>query len=265
MTPASILEVTTSGGVATLWLNRPEVRNAFDERLIAALADAMHTLASDEAVRVVVIAGRGTAFCAGADLNWMARMAGFSPAENCADAEKLARMLQVIYEFPKPAIARIQGDCFAGGIGLVAACDLAVAVTGARFCFSEVRIGLIPATIAPHAIRAMGPRAAARYMLSGERFDAAAAERMGLVHAVVDAARLDEEVATLVAALMAGGPHALAQTKRLIREVADRTLDDALIRDTAARIAAARASEEGREGVAAMLGKRKPRWTAGGE
>ncbi|MGB8327607.1 MAG: enoyl-CoA hydratase-related protein, partial [Steroidobacteraceae bacterium] len=155
MTTASILEVTTSGGVATLWLNRPEVRNAFDERLIAALADAMRTLASDEAVRVVAIAGRGTAFCAGADLNWMARMASFSPAENCADAEKLARMLQAVHEFPKPTIARVQGDCFAGGIGLVAACDLAVAVTGARFCFSEVRIGLIPATIAPHAIRAM--------------------------------------------------------------------------------------------------------------
>ncbi len=258
------LELLTQDGIATLWLDRPAVRNAFDEHLIAEITAAVARVAADPAVRVLVVAGRGPVFCAGADLRWMQRMATFSFDENRADALALARMLHTLYECPKPTIARVHGDCYAGGLGLVAACDLAVAAEGVNFCLTEVRIGLVPATIGPYVVRAIGPRAAARYMLTAERFPATEAARLGLVHAVVAADAIDAEVERFAAALAAGGPAALAAAKRLIDDLAHADIDAALLDDTAARIAALRASPEGREGVQAVLDKRRPVWHPGG-
>lgn len=255
-----LLELDNRDGVATLWLNRPEVRNAFDERLIAEIAAAVETVTVDPAVRVLVVAGRGPAFCAGADLRWMQRMATFTREENHADALGLARMLRALHRCPKPTIARVHGDCYAGGLGLVAACDIAVAAAGVHFCLTEVRIGLVPATIGPYVVRAIGARAASRYMLTAERFDADEALRIGLVHTVVGAGALDAEVARYAQALAAGGPAALAAAKRLVDDLATATIDAALLDDTAGRIAELRASPEGREGVQAVLGKRRPAW-----
>jgi len=254
------LEYECRDGVATLWLNRPEVRNAFDERLIAELAAAVRRAGADPSVRVVVLGGRGSAFCAGADLRWMQRMAEFSREQNQADALTLANMLRTLQSCPKPTVARVQGDCYAGGLGLVAACDIAVAAEGVHFCLTEVRIGLIPATIGPYVVRAIGARAASRYMLTGERFDAAEAARLGLLHTVVAADRLDAEVTRYAEVLAAGGPAALAAAKRLIDDLAAAGIDERLVDDTAARIAALRASPEGREGVQSVLGRRAPSW-----
>jgi methylglutaconyl-CoA hydratase len=256
------LEAQVTGGVGAIWLCRPEVRNAFDDILIGELADAIAVAACDSAVRTLVIGGRGTAFCAGADLAWMRRTADLTAEKNGADALKLAQMLRALYTCPKPTIARVQGDCFAGGVGLVSACDIAVAADSAVFCLSEVRIGLIPATIGPYVIRAIGARAASRYMLTGERFDALAAARISLVHSVVPAAELDAEVQRFAQALAAGGPSALEATKRLIDDLASPAIDEAVMRDTASRIATLRASPEGRAGVDALLRKARPPWSA---
>ncbi len=246
--------------VATVTLDRPAVRNAFSEGMIAELTHAFTRLSRDASVRVVVLAAAGKAFCAGADLNWMKKMADFTDAENRADAGRLAAMLKTIHRCPKPVVARVQGDCYAGGMGLVAVCDIAVAVRDVTFCLSETRLGLIPATIGPYVIRAMGERASRRYMLSAERFDATEALRIGFVHEVVDAAALDGAIAGHVATLQANASHAMSEVKRLIRDVAPGVIDDAMIDDTAGRIAAIRASEEGREGVRSFLEKRKPAW-----
>ncbi|MFO1376069.1 MAG: enoyl-CoA hydratase/isomerase family protein [Steroidobacteraceae bacterium] len=254
------LEYECRDGVATLWLNRPEVRNAFDERLVAAIAAGVRRAGADPEVRVVVLAGRGSVFCAGADLRWMQRMAGFSREQNHADALALANMLRALQTCPKPTIARVHGDCYAGGLGLVAACDVAVAASGVHFCLTEVRIGLVPATIGPYVLRAIGARAASRYMLTAERFDATEAARLGLVHTVVDAAELDAEVTRYAGALRAGGPAALAAAKQLIDDLTAAAIDEHLVEDTAARIAALRASPEGREGVQSVLGRRAPAW-----
>jgi methylglutaconyl-CoA hydratase len=247
-------------GVAVIWLNRPELRNALNPQLIAELNDAVADAAADPSVRAIVLCGRGSAFCAGADLNWMKTAADYGAAQNEADAGNMAGLLRAISDCPKPTIARVHGPAFAGGMGLVAACDIAVAGREARFCLSEVRIGLIPAMISPYVIRAMGQRAARRYFLTAEAFDAAQAHRIGFVQELVDNADLDATINSLLGHLLLGGPRAQAETKRLIRDVAGRPVDDALMRETAARIAAARASDEGREGIAAFLGKRKPRW-----
>lgn len=261
MNTAAVVRVERAGVVATVTLNRPEVRNAFDAETIAALHTAFVELGIDPQVRVVVLAASGPAFCAGADLRYMQQLAGFTPAQNRDDALQLARMLRSVVECPKPVIARVQGDAFAGGVGLVAACDLAVGVSSARFCLSEVRLGLIPATIMPHVLRAIGARAAQRITLTAEVFDAAAAQRIGLVHEVVaDAAALDAQVHAWTQALLAASPQALAAAKRLIAEVAHHPLGEALLADTAERIAQARASSDGREGIAAFLEKRKPSW-----
>ena len=209
-----------------------------------------------------MLAAEGPAFCAGADLNWMRRMAGYTREENLADAARLAEMLRLIDTCPKPTVARIQGDVYAGGMGLVAACDMAVAVPTAGFCLSEVRLGLIPATISPYVIRAMGARAAQRYFLTAERFDAAEALRIGFVHAVAEADALDAQVQALVKALTGASPAAVRACKTLVREVAGRPIDAALIEGTVAAIADIRASAEGREGVQAFLDKRKPSWLA---
>jgi methylglutaconyl-CoA hydratase len=254
------VETRLDQGVATIWMNRPALRNALNPQLIAELTAAFVEAAADDSVRAVVLGGRGSAFCAGADLNWMKAASQYGPADNQADAGKLALLLRAIAECPKPTLARVHGPAFAGGMGLVAACDIAIAGADARFCLSEVRIGLVPAMISPYVVRAMGERAAQRYFLTGEIFNAADAWRIGFVQELVDGAALDAAVDAMTAHLVAGGPGAQAECKRLIRDVAHRAVDDALMADTAARIASARASDEGREGIASFLEKRKPRW-----
>jgi len=252
--------LTESGAVATITLARPEVRNAFNEAMIADITAAFIEVGTRAHLRAVVLAAEGTAFCAGADLHWMRRMADYTHEENLADAGKLADMLRVVAQCPKPTIARVQGDAYAGGMGLLAACDMAVATESACFCLSEVKIGLIPATIAPYVMRAMGARAAQRYFLTGERFNAQEALRIGLIHAVVAADQLDAQVNALVSALVVASPHAVHAAKRLVHDVAGRSMDAALIADSVAAIAAIRASKEGKEGVQAFLQKRKSDW-----
>ena len=254
------LLVTVADKVATVTLNRPDLRNAFNEGAIAELARVFDELGRNDAVRAIVLAANGPSFCAGADLNWMKKMAGYSHDENEADAMRLADMLRTIYLCPQPFVARVQGDCYAGGMGLVAACDIVVASETAGSCLSEVKLGLIPATISPYVIKAMGEQAARRYFITAERFDAAEAQRIGVAHAVVAPEALDATVAGIVKALVNNSPHAVRQAKTLVREIVGQPVDDALLRDTAGRIAAIRASTEGREGVASFLEKRKPTW-----
>ena len=253
------------GGVAVVTLNRPEVRNAFDDALIAALAANFKALDDDDDVRAVVLGGNGPAFCAGGDLNWMKRMAGYSYEENLHDAMGLAVMLQTIDRMKKPVIARVHGPAYAGGTGLVAACDIAVGTPEAKFCLSEAKIGLSPATISPYVLRAMGERAARRYFLTAEVFDAEEALRIGMLSALVPAAQLDATIDSLLGNLLACGREALAKIKDLIRAVASRPIDDSMVADTARRIAEIRGSAEGKEGVASFLEKRKPSWVAGGK
>ncbi|HEY8908644.1 MAG TPA: enoyl-CoA hydratase/isomerase family protein [Rhodoferax sp.] len=248
------------GAVATVTLNRPEVRNAFNDEVIAELTATFTELGQDNQVRAIVLAAEGPAFCAGADLNWMRRMADYTHAENLADAALLAEMLRVIYTCPKPTVARIQGDVYAGGMGLVAACDMAVSVDTANYCLSEVKLGLYPATISPYVIRAMGARAAHRYFLTAERFDAAEALRIGFVHAVVSADQLDDKVGEITKALLNTSPNAVKECKALLHDVAGQDINSALIASTVEGIASIRASSEGNEGVQAFLQKRKPSW-----
>jgi methylglutaconyl-CoA hydratase len=259
------LLVEKRGAVATVTLNRPELRNAFDDALIAALAATFKALDDDESVRAVVLAGNGPAFCAGADLNWMKRMAGYGYEQNLHDAMGLAVMLQTIDRMRKPTIARVHGPAFAGGTGLVAACDIALGAPEARFCLSEAKLGLSPATISPYVVRAMGERAARRYFLTAEVFDAQEALRIGMLTALVPAAELDAAIESLLKHLLAGGTEALAKIKDLIRAVASGPVDDAMVADTAKRIAEIRVSPEGREGIASFLEKRKPSWVPGGK
>jgi methylglutaconyl-CoA hydratase len=254
------LLVDKKDGVAHVTLNRPDVRNAFDDALIEALTAAFQELNHDRSVRVVVLAGNGPAFCAGADLNWMKRMAGYSHDENLRDARALADMLATLDGMDKPTIARVHGPAFAGGTGLVATCDIAVGTPEAKFCFSEAKLGLSPATISPYVMRAIGARAASRYFLTAEVFDAAEALRIGMLSALVPAAALDATVDALTRHLLDGGSEAHARIKDLIRQVAAHPIDDALKSDTAQRIAEIRASAEGKEGIAAFLEKRKPSW-----
>lgn len=254
------LEVTIAGTLATVTLNRPDVRNAFNEKTINELALAFDELGRNELVRAIVLAADGAAFCAGGDLNWMKAMAGYTHAENNADAMQLAQMLRTIYLCPKPVVARVHGDCYAGGMGLVAACDVVVAADVANFCLSEVKLGLIPATISPYVIKAMGEQASRRYFLTAERFSAAEAYRIGFAHEVVPADAIDAKVAEIVKALLGNSPNAVKEAKALVRDVAGQPVTDALLADTALRIAHIRASEQGREGVASFLEKRKPAW-----
>jgi len=255
-----MLLVEKKDGVARVTLNRPEVRNAFDDALIKLLHEAFVSLGKDQSIRAVVLAGSGTAFCAGADLNWMKRMAGYDYAANQRDAQALADMLAALDRMPKPTIARVHGPAFAGGTGLVAACDIAVGTAEAKFCFSEAKLGLSPATISPHVLRAIGERAARRYFLTAEVFDAEEAHRIGMLSLLVSPSEIDAEIDKLLAHLLAGGPEAMRKIKELVRAVASRPLDDALVADTAKRIAEIRVSPEGREGIASFLEKRKPSW-----
>jgi methylglutaconyl-CoA hydratase len=246
--------------VAQVWLNRPEVRNAFNDSVIAELTRTFEELGADPHLRAIVLAGHGKAFCAGADLTWMRAMADYSWDDNQADAARLAKMLAVIWNCPVPIVGRIHGDCYAGGVGLAAVCDVLVAADTVQFCLSEARLGLLPATIAPYVIRAMGEQAARRYFITAERFSAAQAQAMSLVHEVVAADALDAKVDELVAALVANGPAAVKACKQLIKDVAGKNIDTSLVADTVRRIANIRASDEGRAGVQAYLNKTDAPW-----
>ena len=256
----STLDVRRDGPVARVYLNRPEVRNAFNDGVIAELTQTFAGLGADASLRCVVLGGHGKAFCAGADLNWMRAMAGYSWDENRADAQALADMLWTVYNCPVPVVGRIHGDCYAGGLGLAAVCDVLVAAEGVNFCLSEAKLGLLPATIGPYVVRAMGEQAARRWFITAERFDAAQARAMGFVHELCASEALDATVDELVAALVANGPMAVRACKRLVQDVGGRPIDAALRADTARRIADIRASDEGREGVQSFLNKRPPAW-----
>jgi methylglutaconyl-CoA hydratase len=261
LTPTT-LDISIHHRVAVVWMAREKVRNAFNETMIAELTAAFSRLGADDGVRAIVLAARGPAFCAGADLEWMRRMSSYSLDENRRDARALADMLHTIYTCPKPTLARVHGDAYAGGMGLVAACDMAFAANTASFCLSETRLGLVPATIAPYVIRAMGAQAARRYFLTAERFEATEAFRVGLVHDITAPDQLDAAVNLTLGQLMATGPQAVRAAKQLVRNVAGRALDEQLLAETAELIARIRSSDEGREGIASFLGKRKSKWLA---
>ncbi|NNE86059.1 MAG: enoyl-CoA hydratase/isomerase family protein [Alphaproteobacteria bacterium] len=254
------LKVEIDGGVARLILAQPEKHNAFDDAIIAAFTEALERVGNDASVRVVVLLGEGKSFSAGADLEWMRRMADYGDAENLADARALAAMLQHLNDLPKPTIARVQGATFGGGVGLVACCDIAIASEAAIFCLSEARLGLTPSTISPYVVAAMGAHNARRYFLTAERFDGVAAERIGLVHMVTKPDQLDAAVDDFIAALLRNGPMAIAESKDLIRRVTAGPVDSTMIEDTAQHIARVRAAAEGKEGVRAFLEKRPAAW-----
>ncbi len=246
--------------IATITLNRPEKRNAFNDEVISEIKHAFLHCGGRDDVRAVILTGNGKAFCAGADLNWMRAMADYTYEENLADANELAQMLKVIYHCPKPTVAMIQGDVYAGGMGLVSACDIAIAVETANFCLSEVKLGLIPATISPYVIRAMGARNAHRYFLTAEVFDAVEAKNMGFIHELANEDTLQEKTAKVIKHLVNASPNAVKACKKLVQDVAYAPIDDNLINNTVADIANIRASDEGKEGVQSFLQKRKPNW-----
>jgi methylglutaconyl-CoA hydratase len=254
------IHIERSGPVAWVWLSRPEVHNAFNAALIAELTDAFAALKDDMGVRAIVLAGRGRSFSAGADVHWMRQQGGAPIEENTADARRLAMMFHAIAESPKPTVARVHGAAIGGGIGLVAACDIAIGATGAVFAASEVRLGLIAATIAPYVIRAIGARHARRLFLTGERIDSSAAEKIGLLHEAVPEEQLDDRVRAITESILAGAPLAQKATKALISAVADQPITARLIEDTSERIALCRAGSEAAEGLSAFLEKRPAAW-----
>ncbi len=254
------LHVEICEPIATLRLNRPAVRNALNEVLIADLSAAIRAVSEQPHVRIIVLTAQGDTFCAGADLDWMARMAQHDQAENLADARALADMLHQFDQCPKPIIARVQGDAYGGGIGLISVCDIALALETANFALSEVKLGLVPATISPYVMRAIGARQMRRYALSAEKFCATTAQRIGLIHEVCTTENFERAFESLIAALLHASPQAIASTKQLITQVSDHPINPLLRELTASAIAQARTSEDGREGVAAFLEKCKPRW-----
>lgn len=253
------LEVELAGSVARVWLNRPEARNAFDGLMVTELRQTLFDLRTMDAVRVIVLGGRGPSFCAGADLAWMKAMAGFTREENLREAQALADLFFTVYESPKPIVARVHGAALGGGAGLVAASDVPVAAFGTKFGFTEVRLGILPAVISPYVIRKIGESAARELFLTGERFEAVRAAEIGLVRAAVPEEDLDTFVEGRVHELLAAGPRAVAEAKALIREVAFRRVEDVQAY-TVERIAEIRISPEGQEGMRAFLEKRKPGW-----
>ncbi|MEW6705989.1 MAG: enoyl-CoA hydratase/isomerase family protein [Pseudomonadota bacterium] len=257
---SSPIQIERQGAVARVFLNRPEVRNAFNDQVITGLAEAFRGFAADGSLRAIVLGGHGKAFCAGADLSWMRAMADYTWEQNRADAQAMADMLWTIYRCPLPVVGRIHGDCYAGGVGLASVCDVLVAAEGVNFCLSEAKLGLLPATISPYVMRAMGEQAARRYFVTAERFDAATAQRLGFVHEVVAADTLDAKVDEIVQALVANGPNAVKACKALVQDLAGQPITDALRAETARRIADVRASDEGKEGAQAFLNKRPPAW-----
>jgi methylglutaconyl-CoA hydratase len=255
------LAIERQGPIGLVTMNRPDRHNAFDDVLIAELTEALRSMEAEDGIRVIVLSGAGKSFSAGADLNWMKRMAGFSMDENRRDAMGLATLMRTLAHLRKPTLARVQGAAYGGGVGLVACCDIAVAAQSATFSLSEARLGLIPAVISPYVVAAIGERAARRYFLTAERFDAAEAWRIGLVHELVgDHESLDDRIGEIVDAMLACSPSAQREAKELIRAVASRPVTSELIQDTAERIARIRSSPEGREGVAAFLEKRRASW-----
>lgn len=260
MTEKTVTTNIDARGIATVTLDRQDRHNAFDDGVIGELREAFRSLRKNDRVRVVILRGAGKHFSAGGDLAWMRRMAEYDYGHNMADAEQLAGMLHDLYRLPMPTVAVVQGAAFGGAVGLVSCCDMAVASERARFALSEVRIGLIPATIGPYVVKAIGERAASRYMLTGEAFDAATALRLGLVSETCAAEHLDAHADALVNELLQGGPQAQRAAKDLVRGVAGAKLTPALIEDTCARIAHIRVSEEGQEGLSAFLEKREPAW-----
>ena len=254
------LDIKHIGHVARVYLNRPDVRNAFNEQVIAGLTSTFQQLATEPDLRAIVLSGHGKAFCAGADLSWMRSMADFTWEQNRADAQALADMLWAIYKCPVPIVGRLQGDCYAGGVGLAAVCDVVVAVDSMNFCLSEARLGLLPATISPYVIRAMGEQAARRYFITAERFTASQGQAMGLVHELCSTETLDEKVDEIVATLVANGPLATRACKALVQDVAGLQITDDLRAETARRIADIRVSSEGKEGIQSFLQKRPPSW-----
>lgn len=259
-TESPALEHELRNGTLWLWLNRPAINNAFDDRLIAQLTVALEQAAADDSVRAVVLGGRGKHFSAGADFHWMQRMVDLDHAGNVADALALARLMRTLHALPKPTIALVQGAAYGGALGLVCACDIALAADNATFCLSEVKLGLIPAVISPYVVAAMGTRQAARWFLTAEAFDAVRAREIGVVHDVVAASELQQGAEKLLATLLGNGPQAVLAAKRLIRDVAGRAIDDGLLQLTAERIAAIRVGAEGQEGLRAFLEKRTPAW-----
>ncbi len=256
------LEIERTPGIAAVWMNRPERHNAFDETLIRELRHAVEQLSADDGARVIVLGGRGKSFSAGADLNWMRRAAGYGVDENLRDARALAAMLRAIDRTPKPTIARIHGAALGGGMGLACACDIAIAASEASFATTEVRFGIIPATIGPYVVRAMGARMASRYFLTGERLSAQEAHRVGVVHEVCSADALDETLRSVTQNVLRGGPRAQSAAKTLLRQLAGRTIDEAVIDETAHAIADLRVTPEAKEGIAAFLDKREASWRA---
>lgn len=260
MSKPSVTTQIDRRGVATVTLNRPERHNAFDDTVIAELSAASCNVASDNRVRVMVLAATGKHFSAGADLAWMRRMGNANYDDNLADAEALANMLRALNRLPKPTIARVQGSAWGGALGLICCCDLAVAASSATFRFSEVRLGLVPATISPYVIATIGPRAARRYFLSAEPIDAETARNLGLLSAAVNESQLDHVVEHWIDHLLQNGPEAMTEAKRLIADIAGKAIDDQLVWHTSETIARLRVSEEGQEGLSAFLEKRPPRW-----
>jgi len=247
-------------GVAQVRLNNPDKHNAFDDEIIGELTEAFVAIVDNSNVRVMVLGSEGKSFSAGADLEWMKRMASYSYDENLRDASALALMLKTLNEIPQPTIARVQGAAFGGAVGLISCCDMAVAASAASFSLSEVKIGLVPATISPYVIAAIGQRAARRYFVTAERFDAHRALQLGLVNEVVDAEQLDQEIDRLINTLLANGPEAVTGAKQLVFDVAGKPIDQQLIDATCETIAAIRVSEQGQEGLQAFLERRKPQW-----
>ncbi|OIN12363.1 enoyl-CoA hydratase-related protein [Oceanisphaera psychrotolerans] len=248
-------------GIWELILNRPERHNALDERLIAAMSERLDQAAHQPGLRLLVLRGTGKHFGVGADLGWMQRAATLDDQQNLADARQLAQLLRQLDTFPHPTLALVQGAAYGGALGLIACCDLVVATTNSRFCLSEVKLGLIPATISPYVLRALGPRQARRYMLTAEVMDAAVAERLGLVHLLAAPDQsLDEAAEPLIRTIIRNGPHALTAAKQLIRDFTGHTIDETLIDSSARRLARLRLGAEAREGLAAFLNKRPPAW-----
>lgn len=247
-------------GIATITLNRPDVLNAFNEEVIVELTKSFEKAGADDKVRAIVLRGNGKSFCAGGDLNWMRKSAEYTYQENVDDAMKLGTLLKTINYLPKITIALAHGNIFGGGVGLAACCDIAIAEEGAQFCLSEVRIGLIPSIIAPYVINAMGLRMARRYFMTAERFDAAAAYRIGFAHEVAPKGGLDAALGKIIAAVRDGAPKAQGRGKKLMLDIVGRPIDDALIQLTVQQIAEARASDEGKEGLSAFLNKSEPGW-----
>lgn len=262
--PHQHLQVSREGAVATVRLNRPELRNAFGAETLTELTDTFTALSQDDSLRAVLLASSGTAFCAGADLNWMRQSAEQSWADNHRDAANLAQMLWTLQRCPVPVIAQVQGDCYGGGVGLLACCDVVVAADAAQFCLSEVRLGLIPATIGPYVVQAIGERAARRYFVTAERFSAEQAQAIGLVHEVVPAEALEATTQGVLASILRNGPLAVRASKQLVHEVSGAPNTEALRDMTARRIADIRASDEGQAGLKAFLTRSTPPWVAEG-